>query len=267
LNAFPPTLGWYHRTLQSVLMRIRPAPLAALLKRVLGVRRIVIALPQGRYVLDPVSTLGIALTSGGGYEPEMQATLEKFLMPGKSFVDLGAMEGYFTVQGARLCSPGGRVLAIEPQQRLLPVIEENLRLNGSSNVTVLNAAVSRDCGKARIHLATSMNWGGSGLHRHTKYALPTQEVEMLTLEQALDRAVLAAVDLLKMDIEGFEHEAVLGSPKVFHERRIKALALEVHPTILADRGLDAGELTACLSSAGYRHTQPFGNSVWVAPGE
>lgn len=89
---------------------------------------------------------------------------------------------------------------------------------------------------------------------------------MLTLEQVLDREELRTVDLLKMDIEGFEHEALLGSPNVFRERRIKALALEVHPSILADRGLNAGELTACLLAAGYTASRPFGNSVWIAPG-
>jgi len=247
-------------------MRVRPATLADVFKRILRVKRQVVETEQGFFWVDPVSLLGIALTRRGAFEPGMTATLEGFLGPGKTFVDVGANEGYFTVQGARLCSPGGRVLAVEPQQRLLPVLAENLRLNALPGVRVLNKAVGDRSGAARIHLTATTNSGGSGLHRHARYALPTQEVEMLTLEQVLDREELRTVDLLKMDIEGFEHEALLGSPNVFRERRIKALALEVHPSILADRGLNAGELTACLLAAGYTASRPFGHSVWIAPG-
>ena len=72
------------------------------------------------------------------------------------------------------------------------------------------------------------------------------------------------VDLLKVDIEGFEYEAVLGSPRVFQQQRVKALALELHPTILADRGKSAGDTERMLEQAGYRLTETFGNTVWIA---
>jgi hypothetical protein len=70
---------------------------------------------------------------------------------------------------------------------------------------------------------------------------------------------------MKIDIEGFEYEALLGSPRVFQQHRIRALALELHPHILAARGKDAGEITAMLANAGYTRTETFGNDVWTAP--
>ena len=225
----------------------------------------VVDTPQGRFFVDPVSLLGIALSKRGCYEPEMHSTLRQFLGRGKTFVDLGANEGYFTVIGAKLCQAEGRVIAIEPQHRLLPVIEENLRLNGLTNASLVNAALSDTPGQVTLHLTSDTNSGGSGLHRHTAYSLPTQEVAAMTLAQVLDQQKIDHVDLMKVDIEGFEYEALLGSPDVFHQHRILALALELHPTILAERGKNAGDIEQMLASTGYRKTETFGNSVWLAP--
>ncbi len=258
-------LGWYQRLLQTVLMRVRPNVLAAKLKTLLGVKRVVISTGQGRFWIDPVSLLGIALTERGVHETCMVQTLDKFLKVSKSFVDLGANEGYFTVIGARLCGAEGRVLAIEPQHRLLPVIEENLRLNGLTNTQIVNTAISDKPGRAELHLTSSTNSGGSGFHRHTHYKLPTQEIGLQTLEQVLDANGVTVVDLMKIDIEGFEYEAVLGSPRVFEHHRVKALALELHPEILFERGIRAEDNTEMLRRYGYARGESFNNAVWLAP--
>ncbi len=256
-------LSSYQRFLQRVLIRVRPNVLAAWLKPLLRVKRVTVPTAHGTFWIDPVSLLGIALTNQGEHEHGMVQTLEKFLKSGDTFVDLGANEGYFTVIGARLCGAEGRVLAIEPQHRLLPVIEQNLKLNGLAHVEVLNAAISDQRGTATLHLTASTNSGGSGFHRHSKYKLPTQEIGTLTLEEALDAQKLEQVDLMKVDIEGFEYEALLGSTKVFEQHRVKALALELHPTILADRGKAAADIEQMLERCGYRCSMEFGNAVWL----
>jgi FkbM family methyltransferase len=258
-------LSPYQRCLQTVLMGIRPAPLASFLKRVLSNSRIIVDTPEGRFWVDPVSNLGAQLSRCGFYELGMQKTIEKLLFPGATFVDLGANEGYFTVIGAKRCGPSGRVVAIEPQQRLLPVIVENLKINEVEWGHVLNVAVTDTEGVVTIHLASDMNTGASGLHRSTKYPLPTQQVTTRTLASVLDDERLARVDLMKVDIEGFEYEALLGSPEVFREHRVRALALELHPTILSARKKDAKDITVMLEEYNYTMTGTFCNAVWLAP--
>ena len=259
------TLGWYPRLLQTVLMRVRPNLLAAKIKSWLGVKRIPLETCQGTFWIDPVSLLGIALSRQGVHEDGMVKTLQTYLKPGCTFVDLGANEGYFTVIAARLCGTSGRVLALEPQQRLIPVIHENLRLNQSTGVALLNAAVGSEAKTAVLHLTASTNTGGSGFERRSRFSLPTQEVTMLTLEQVLDQQGFTRVDLMKVDIEGFEYEALLGSPQVFEQHRIKAVALELHPTLLAGRGKRTEDITEMLERCGYTRSDSFGNSVWLAP--
>ena len=51
-------------------------------------------------------------------------------------------------------------------------------------------------------------WHGSGLTRVTRYRLPTQTVRTTTLTQLFDKHGIDCADLVKIDIEGYEHEAV-----------------------------------------------------------
>jgi FkbM family methyltransferase len=259
-------LSIYQRFLQSFLLRVRPAPLASLFKRMLGPRSMIVVTPNGRFRVDPISILGRDLTEHGSYEPAMQKTLEKFLAPGATFLDVGANVGYFTIIGAQLCGPSGRVLAIEPQERLLPMIKENIRINGVAWATVLNVAVTDVPGTVTLHLTADMAPGGSGLFRQTKYHLPTQQAIARTLTQILNEEGIDHVDLMKVDIEGSEYEALLGSPDIFRERIIQALALELHPTILQGRNKDVAKITKMLAEFGYIMSEPFGNAVWLAPG-
>ena len=59
---------------------------------------------------------------------------------------------------------------------------------------------------------------------------------------------------MKIDIEGFEYEAILGSKEIFREHRVKKLAVEFHPRILERRGLDPKVMNDFLCDQGYRHS-------------
>lgn len=242
------------RLLQPALMRVRPAPLASFIKRLTGISRIDVETPAGRLAIDPVSVMGHALLNEGTYEAGMAATVQRLLGPGSTFVDVGANEGYFTVMAARRVSAAGRVLAIEPQTRLRPVIQRNLELNHLRHVRLESVAISDEPGTAAFHLSADTNTGSSGLSRHTQYVLPTEEVRTDTLANVVAAAGLEHIDLMKMDIEGFEYEAVLGSRDLFRNGRVRALALELHPTVLKERGKDANAIIEFLHECGYRES-------------
>jgi FkbM family methyltransferase len=252
----------FSRLLRRGLLRVRPAPLASWLKRCLGIRRGVFDTAQGRFYLDPVSDLGAALLESGEYESAMTRTLVRCLQPGDVFVDVGANEGYFSALGGQRVGAQGRVIAVEPQPRLRPVLEENCRLNALTNVTLVPCAVSDQRSSVDLYLSPDTNTGASGLARSTRYRVPTVRVNAITLADLFDQAHIERANLLKMDIEGFEYEAVLGSPDVFRQRRIVAFALELHPQAIAARGLDPRRIEAALQDWGYRIDASFDTLVF-----
>jgi FkbM family methyltransferase len=244
------------------LLRVRPAPLASVLKRLLGIRRLELATPQGVFWIDPGSYQGAVLAQHGVYEADTLAVLESTVRSGDTFVDVGANEGYFTVVASRLAGPTGRVFAVEPQQRLQDILRRNLALNHCQNVEVSALAITDEAGQAQLHLTPDMNNSASGLTQSTRYRLATQVVECVTLAEAFAaRQVGEAV--VKMDIESWEYEAILGSPELFRSGRVRVLILELHEAIMAARGRDPAKITAFLTECGYQaHADSFG-IVWT----
>lgn len=251
------------RILSPVIRSMRPAWLAARFKNLLGVSRLPIEAQEGTFYIDPISHLGNTLIQDGVYEPGTGQLLRQFLRPGGIFVDVGANEGYFSVVGAKLVGPTGRVLAVEPQTRLQSVLHENFRLNQLNNVQLVQSAISDSARTAQFHLSPDLNSGSSGLARATNYHVPTQEVHTTTLAQLLKDARIERVDLMKMDIEGFEYEAILGSPDLLRSGAIRAIALELHHQAIKNRGLAPENIIELLKSCGYRQDLVSGYFVFA----
>jgi FkbM family methyltransferase len=251
------------RLVYGCIMRVRPAFVGAFLKRLLRVRREMFETRLGRYYIDPVSQFGHTLIRQGVYEPAMVKTLETSLRSGGVFVDLGANEGYFTVLAAKMMGPEGRVVAIEPQTRLQEVLRRNLKENGVERIVeVSEFAISDEEGSATFYLTPDVNCGSSGLAQTTRYKNPTESVKTTTLAKLLAAKKIGRVDLLKIDIEGYEYEAVLGSKEVFLNKIPKRIALELHPELLAERGKSANGLTAFIQGCGYKRVPNLDNLVF-----
>lgn len=156
-------------------------------------------------------------------------------------IDAGANIGAFSIYAAGK-APRARVFALEPfpstWSRLLRHIEVN-RL--SQRITVLPLALGGEEGQ-RI-----MDDQSAASQSRGVFAANTQEtgtaVQATTLESFLNSHQLSHVDLLKMDIEGSEHE-VLTNTSLEVLQRIDRFALEYHPngpkSALFDKLIQAG---------------------------
>jgi FkbM family methyltransferase len=241
---------WLYKRIYS----LRPAYCGTLLKRLFRIKRCVIATEKGKFFIDPCSHFGLTLLEHGRYEEELVATFESTLKDGSVFIDVGANEGYFSIVASRLVGKEGRVITVEPQSRLHPVLQRNKSLNASDNIELNQVAISNEEGSADIFLAPDTITGSTSLFKTRKYPVPKETVKMTTLGQLLDSNAIEFVELMKMDIEGFEYEAILGSREVFRSKRIRNLALELHTWLLKERALDPDQITSFLRSTGYTVT-------------
>jgi FkbM family methyltransferase len=248
-----------------LLMRVRPAPLASFIKRLLRIRRVEVRTDQGTFWVDPASNAGLELGRTGAYDPVTLSAVERLVRPGSTFIDVGANEGYFTVVASRLVGPLGRVLAVEPQARLEAVLARNLALNRCTNVAVIHAAISDRSGTALLHLTPDVNNAASGLAAPTRYGLETQPTVLMTLADLLARAP-GDPPVVKMDIESFEHEAIHGGAALFRAGAVRALILELHAGMLRRRGLDPEAVPRLLRACGYEQAPLFNGLVWAQPG-
>jgi FkbM family methyltransferase len=249
------------------LLRVRPARLAAWLKRLLRVRRVTVRTSHGLFWIDPASLLGQEIAGRGGFDPDTLAALQRVLRPGDTFIDIGANEGYFSVVAASLVGASGRVVAVEPQSRLREVLRRNFELNACRRIEHVAAAVSDRPGTADLHLAPDVNSGSSGLAAATRYRVPTEIVPTMTLAQLLAAVKPLGAPVVKMDIESWEYEAILGSPEVFLNGRIRALVLELHYPMMRRRGRNPAEVPDFLRVSGYTLAPDSAGLLWVRRAE
>jgi hypothetical protein len=112
-------------------------------------------------------------------------------------------------------------------------------------------AVSDYDGTATLYLHAATNTGATSFVRPGRSAWRTIRVPCMPLERVLESHGVGTVDLLKIDIEGAEYEAVLGSPALFNAGRVRALIVEYHPDILRRRGRRASDIHESLLGAGF----------------
>lgn len=163
------------------------------------------------------------------------------LQPDWTVVDIGAGLGDFTVYAARRC-PRGQVYAYEPFPESFALLQENLRLNGLSNVRAYPQAV----GGAAAGALSLYTTGAAVQHRTAGAAAgPAVVVESLTLAAVL--AELPRCDLLKLDVEGAEYEILFTAGEALS--KVRRLSMEVHDGVT---GHTRADLAQFLRERGFR---------------
>jgi FkbM family methyltransferase len=206
------------------------------------------------FELVPGDQLSRVVYLSGTYEPNTLRLLRAWLRPGSVFVDVGANAGVITLAAATWVGATGRVIAIEPSSREFARLERHVRLNALANVSAVRAAVAAAAGPRTLRVATAAAAGGNTLG--ARFAYPTIEaageemVDAVALDELATRLRLDRVDVIKLDIEGSEVEALLGAADLL-ERHRPTLVVEVCATALEGSGATVAALEAALRAAGY----------------
>jgi FkbM family methyltransferase len=135
-------------------------------------------------------------------ERHMAALFEQAVPAGGLVLDVGAHLGYFTLLAARR---GAHVIAVEPNPRTLEQLRENVRANGAQDqVTIVAKALAGEPGRRRFHLSRAGDT--SSLHEQE------ETVGALDVEVTRADALVGgrSVDVIKIDVEGGELEALAG---------------------------------------------------------
>ena len=187
----------------------------------------------------------------GRYEPQETLIAASIVRPGDTVVDVGANWGYFTLAAAHWTGNTGRVVALEPEPRLFRTLMSNIELNTLSRVAAVQVGAAETEGEIGFvtYASDAANRGVSRAASATERADFRSRVQ--PLDEILDERGVPFVWLLKMDIEGGEHEALRGMRRSLLRGRYAYILLECHPTLLAARGVSIAETLAPLLDANY----------------
>jgi FkbM family methyltransferase len=140
--------------------------------------------------------------------------------------DVGANEGHWTAN-VLACCPRAAIHAFEPQRRLAEQIAQR-----HPSVRVNNMALGARPGILDLHdyadspgSAHASLLGGviDGLHRG---AVRKVQVTVGTLDEYCRAHAVESIDLLKVDVEGFERQVLEGALETIQAGRVQAIQFE-----------------------------------------
>jgi FkbM family methyltransferase len=217
--------------------------------------------------------VGIELLDNAAYESFEVGSMVRLLAArrthfgnGVMAVDCGANIGTHTLEWARSMTGWGSVIAIEAQERIFYALAGNIALNNCFNARALLAAVAATDGTMRIptpdYLAPgtfgSLELRPSDTNEFIGQMIDYSEdklTEVRTL--TIDSLGLARLDLIKIDVEGMEIEALEGARHTI-ERCLPIIMVERVKT-------DHDALAAALISHGYRLLSRAMNLLAIHP--
>jgi FkbM family methyltransferase len=142
------------------------------------------------------------------WEPTVALALRDLCRPGMTVFDVGGNMGGLTSTMSRLVGPKGTVCAFEASPRIVGYLQGNVVSQGHHNVTVYHRAVfSRSNEIVTIYEGDHLNDSIYFENSPTGIGSP---VKTLALDDFCSSAKLAP-DIIKMDIEGAEYEAIIGA--------------------------------------------------------
>ncbi len=175
--------------------------------------------------LDKIDSLYLSVHKDfGGYEKEL---IEKQIKKGDIVLDVGANIGFYTLIMAKLVGKTGRVFAFEACPTNFKILQKNVEANGYKNIVLINKAVTNSTKNIDFYI-DEKNTAGNGLS--PKKGITPIEVPSIRLDDYFPKK--SRVDFIKIDIEGSEFLALLGSQNLLEENPKVKIITEFFPQLL-----------------------------------
>ncbi len=192
------------------------------------------------------------------YEPAVWSRVMREVRAGDHVAEVGASMGLYALAFAGRVGAAGRVTAFEPDPESASALEANIGVNGwRDRITVIRAAVGQSSGQVRFA-------GARGLESRIE-TRPAMRDGVITVPMvALDDAFAGrSIDVIKIDVEGFEQQVLEGARRILTNQRgrPRAILVEVHPFAWPETGTTSASILGLLDEMGYRVEDMQGAAV------
>jgi FkbM family methyltransferase len=182
---------------------------------------------------------------------------ESLIRSGMTIFDVGSNVGSTAEYFAGKVGPSGFVHCFEPGAYAFRKLQERMKAFTASAARLNNVAVGERTGTSEFHVYPESHSSWNSLQRRPleKYGIEIKPVEvvsvpMTTLDFYCANNSVGHIDLLKLDLEGCELQALRGAKEMFFQRRVKKCLLEFGQTTF-DQGNCPRDITDFCRSVDY----------------
>jgi FkbM family methyltransferase len=156
---------------------------------------------------------------------------QKIITENMTIIDIGANIGYYALLESQLASKG-HIFAIEPVLGNYTLLKKNIALNHCTNISTYNFAIADADGYKEMYIYDKCNWSA-----FTKIPgstiIDTVRVPIFTLDKFVETHVPQHLHFIRMDVEGFEYEILIGSQKTLQKPGPLIFCIEIHPHLIS----------------------------------
>ena len=188
------------------------------------------------------------LCESGIYERDNLKLLAALVRPETVYFDVGANIGWTVLNLANIAKYG-KVFGFEPDPFNFDRCQENLLQNNKFNCEVFPLGLGAKTGSVSMEVRTPSNRGGNRIA--VSHTANNREVKIVCLDEFEPIHKLSAIDLIKMDVEGYELNVLQGA-KTLLQKHKPILFIELDDNNLRDQGASALALVLFLFEVGYK---------------
>ncbi len=190
----------------------------------------------GFQVIAQPQDIGVgSLFYRGQYEwAELQLWRRLLNRPNLTILDVGANIGLYSLVTAAYCRQqsliGATIFGFEPNPLEFAKFQQNVDLNGYSEIQAFNIAVSGQEGVSQMAIPPNgLGVFGHLLSPHEKVSSQDTitEVKTVNLDNWCKSRDITQIDLMKLDVEGYELEVLKGAENLLSQQSIGVLFMEI----------------------------------------
>jgi FkbM family methyltransferase len=182
-----------------------------------------------------------------------------FIKEGTVLYDIGGNIGDVTVHAALKTGTKGKVYSFEPHPQTYRRLSEHIQLNKLTNVVAFNVGLGSSAGSFVMEEVEN-NAGANRIVSPGTVDAGRVTVQVVTLDAQVDEHQMLKPDVIKIDVEGFEMQVLIGAKAIIEKCR-PTLFIELSDALLKLQNETATGLVKLISSYGYKienandHTQ------------
>ena len=163
------------------------------------------------------------------HEPINTRILTKLIKNGMTCLDIGGNIGYYVLLERKLIGDSGKIIAFEPAPLNFQYLKQNIERNNFQNISLFNFACGNE--KKNVKFFINKKSNGSQVYRNESPPDPSLgkiiTVEMIILDDFLEKINSEKIDFIRMDAEGYELNIIYGLLKTL-EKHKPIISIELH---------------------------------------